>query len=60
MVSDWWCHLGKHLGRNASNYFMYQLAASMRSPLPLQKHINGLQNVQYPEGMLVLWWDYNV
>ena len=22
-VSDWWCHLRKHLGRNESNYFMY-------------------------------------
>ena len=22
-VSDWWCHLRKHLGINATNYFMY-------------------------------------
>ena len=22
-VSDWWRHLRKHLGRNATNYFMY-------------------------------------
>ncbi|MCS5545857.1 MAG: hypothetical protein NZ867_03520, partial [SAR324 cluster bacterium] len=23
-VSDCWCHLRKHLGINATNYFMYQ------------------------------------
>ena len=23
-------------------------------------YIKRLQKVQYPEGMLVLWWDYNV
>ena len=22
-VSDWWCHLRKHIGINAINYFMY-------------------------------------
>ena len=22
-MSDWWCHLRKHLGTNATNYFMY-------------------------------------
>ena len=25
VVSDLWHHLRKHLGRNATNYFMYQL-----------------------------------
>lgn len=22
-LSDWWCHLRVHLGKKASNYFMY-------------------------------------
>ncbi|SVC51491.1 uncharacterized protein METZ01_LOCUS304345, partial [marine metagenome] len=26
MMSDWWRFLRKHLGRNATNYFMYQWA----------------------------------
>ena len=32
-VSDWWPHLRKHLGRNATNYFMYQWV-SPDSPYP--------------------------
>ena len=35
-VSDWWCHLRKHIGRNVSNYFMYQWAVPIRSPPPLR------------------------
>ena len=31
-VSDWWRHLRKHLGINATNYFMYQWTGAVRSP----------------------------
>ena len=34
-VSDWCFHMRKHLGINASNYFMYQWAGPVRCPLPL-------------------------
>ena len=30
-VSDWWCHLIEHPGRNETNYFMYQWAGPVRS-----------------------------
>ena len=33
--SDWWRHLRKHLGRNETNYFMYQWAAP-DTPYPHQ------------------------
>ena len=32
MVSDWWRHLREHLGRNESNYFLYQSGGPVRSP----------------------------
>ena len=33
-LSDWCFHMRKHLGINASNYFMYQWAGPVRCPLP--------------------------
>ena len=32
VVSDWWCHLRKHLGRNATNYFMYRWVGPLLPP----------------------------
>ena len=34
-LSDSWRHLSKHLGRNATNYFMYQWAGDCVFPPPL-------------------------
>ena len=34
-LSDWCFHMRKHLGTNATNYFMYQWAGPVRCPLPL-------------------------
>ena len=31
-VSDWWRHLRKHLGRNATNYFKYLMGRYKRAP----------------------------
>jgi len=31
-VSDLWRHLRKHLGRNATNYFLYQLGGACVLP----------------------------
>jgi hypothetical protein len=31
-VSDWWCHLMEHPGRNETNYFMYRWAGPNASP----------------------------
>ena len=33
-LSDWCFHMRKHLGTNATNYFMYQWAGSVRWPPP--------------------------
>ena len=36
-----WCHLMEHIGRNASNYFLYQSGGPARSPLPSELlHLN--------------------
>ena len=38
-LSDWWRHLRKYLGTNATNYFMYQWAGPVCFPLPLTLHV---------------------
>ena len=73
-------HQIEHLGRNATNYFVYderpqsdppslrapasqssrRFAERFSRPVRNLSYIKRLQKVQYPEGMLVLWWDYNV
>ena len=39
-VSDWWCHLRKHLGRYGSNYFMYRRVGPVRPTLPHTWHFS--------------------
>jgi len=32
MVSDWWHYLMEHIGRNATNYFLYQWGGTSEPP----------------------------
>ena len=44
-VSDWWSHLRKHLGRNATNYFKYLMGRYKRVP-------GGLYEEPHPPSLL--------